>query len=87
MEEPKPRRILPLTDMQILKSKPREKKSTLFDGGELFLLVTPSGGKLWRLKYRYEDRSEYYQALKVARKMIDYEQEAIKNAFKRTGHI
>jgi hypothetical protein len=53
-----PKRIPPLTDMKIMKSKPREKQITLFDGGGLFLLVTPSGGKLWRLKYRYESKEK-----------------------------
>jgi integrase len=53
-----PKRILPLTDMQVLKSKPKGKRVTLFDGGGLFLLVTPSGGKLWRFKYRYEEKAK-----------------------------
>ena len=53
-----PKRILPLTDMQVLKAKPQEKQVTLFDGGGLFLLVTPSGGKLWRFKYRYEEKAK-----------------------------
>ena len=30
---------------------------------------------------------EYYQALKLARKMIDHEQEVIKNALQRTGNL
>lgn len=48
-----PKRILPLTDMKVLKAKPQDKSFTLFDGGGLFLLITPQGGKLWRLKYRF----------------------------------
>ena len=48
-----PRRTLPLTDMEIKKAKPESKQKTLFDGGGLHLLVTPSGGKLWRFKYRH----------------------------------
>lgn len=47
-----PKRIVPLTDLQVSRAKPQDKPVTLFDGGGLFLLVTPSGGKLWRLKYR-----------------------------------
>lgn len=43
---------MPLTDTAIRNAKPSNKKSKLFDGGGLFLLVTPSGGKWWRLKYR-----------------------------------
>ncbi|MBA3013563.1 MAG: tyrosine-type recombinase/integrase [Proteobacteria bacterium] len=48
-----PRRIAPLTDTKVRTIKPAEKPQKLFDGGGLFLLVTPTGGKLWRLKYRF----------------------------------
>jgi integrase len=48
-----PKRIIPLSDMKIQKVKSKDKPITLFDGGGLFLLVTPSGGKLWRFKYRF----------------------------------
>lgn len=53
-----PKRIVPLTDMKVQKSKPQNKPVTLFDGGGLFLLVTPSGGKLWRFKYRYDGKQK-----------------------------
>lgn len=46
-----PKRIVPLTDTQIRNLKPQLKEIKYFDGGGLYLLVTPSGGKLWRLKY------------------------------------
>jgi len=52
-ESPMPRRIVPLTDTKIRTIKPTENPQKLFDGGGLFLLVTPTGGKLWRLKYRF----------------------------------
>jgi len=42
----------PLTNNEILKSKPREKDFTLHDGGGLFLLVKTSGKKLWRFRYQ-----------------------------------
>ena len=42
-----------LSDTKIKKAKPSEKQIKLFDGGGLFLLVTPQGSKLWRLKYRH----------------------------------
>ena len=41
-----------LTDMEIRNAKPRPKPYKMGDSGGLFLQVTPSGGKLWRLKYR-----------------------------------
>lgn len=48
-----PRRIAPLTDTEVRKAKPQTKDRKLFDGGGLYLLVSPTGGKLWRLKYRF----------------------------------
>jgi len=53
-----PKRIVPLTDMKVQKAKPQDKPVTLFDGGGLFLMVTPSGGKLWRFKYRYDGKQK-----------------------------
>ena len=53
-----PRRIAPLTETKISKTKPKEKQVALFDGGGLFLLITPQGGKLWRLKYRFEGKEK-----------------------------
>jgi hypothetical protein len=48
-----PKRILPLTDIQVKNAKPKEKEYKISDGGGLYLLITPSGGKLWRFKYRF----------------------------------
>jgi len=42
-----------LTIQAVLNAKPRGKGYKLGDGGGLYLYVTPSGGKSWRLKYRY----------------------------------
>lgn len=47
-----------LTDVAIRNAKPRAKASKLADGGGLYLLVTPSGGKLWRLKYRADGKEK-----------------------------
>jgi Arm DNA-binding domain len=44
---------MPLTDTAIRKTKPTEKVQRLFDGGGLYLEISPAGGKLWRLKYRH----------------------------------
>lgn len=43
-----------LTDIAIKSAKPRERDYKLADGGGLYLLVTASGGKLWRLKFRID---------------------------------
>ncbi|MGA9111514.1 MAG: integrase arm-type DNA-binding domain-containing protein, partial [Smithella sp.] len=53
-----PKRIIPLTDIKVQKVKPKDKPVSLFDGGGLYLLVTPSGGKLWRFKYRYDQKEK-----------------------------
>jgi len=44
---------MPLTDIAIRSAKPRQKAYKLCDMQGLFVLVQPSGGKLWRMKYRY----------------------------------
>ena len=41
-----------LTDIAIRQAKPAAKQHKFADGAGLYLLVTPAGGKLWRLKYR-----------------------------------
>lgn len=41
-----------LTDVTVRNAKPRDKDYKLADGGGLYLLVTRSGGRLWRLKFR-----------------------------------
>jgi len=48
---PMARRTIPLSDTQIKNAKPKEKGYKLFDGDGLFLWLSPTGGKLWRLKY------------------------------------
>ncbi|MFZ5756930.1 MAG: tyrosine-type recombinase/integrase [Pseudomonadota bacterium] len=42
-----------LTDPKLKQAKPRERAYKLADGGGLYLLVTPDGGRYWRLKYRH----------------------------------
>lgn len=44
---------MPLSDTTIRKAKPAAKPQRFFDGGGLYLEVSPSGGKLWRWKYRH----------------------------------
>jgi len=45
---------MPLSDLQIRKASTPEKPQKLTDGNGLYLLLQPSGGKLWRFDYRYE---------------------------------
>ena len=42
-----------LTDTAIRSSKPKDKPYKLSDSAGLYLLVNPTGSKLWRLKYRF----------------------------------
>jgi hypothetical protein len=42
-----------LTNVDIKNAKPRDKSYRLYDEQGLYLEVTPAGGKLWRLKYRF----------------------------------
>lgn len=44
---------MPLTDAGIRKTKPTNKAQRLFDGGGMYLEISPAGGKWWRLKYRH----------------------------------
>ncbi|MCU4490657.1 tyrosine-type recombinase/integrase [Acinetobacter ursingii] len=45
-----------LTDAHVRKIKPLEKKKRYTDEKGLYLEVTPSGGRFWRLKYRFNGR-------------------------------
>lgn len=44
---------MPLNALIIKSAKPKDKKYRLSDSGGLYMEVTPSGGKLWRMKYRF----------------------------------
>ena len=48
-----PRRILPLSDTTVRNAKKKDSDYILSDGLGLYLLVTPSGSKLWRFQYRF----------------------------------
>src|SRR5476651_316168 len=47
-----------LTDIAVRNAKPRAKPFKLSDGGGLFLLVQPTGGKWWRYKYRFAGKEK-----------------------------
>ena len=79
-----PRRVKPLTDKDIQNAKPKGKPYSLFDGGGLFLLIAPAGGKWWRLKYRLENKEKLISlgvypdvSLKEARRRRDEARELI----------
>ena len=45
-----------LTEIAIKNAKPGNKRRTIFDGGGLFIVVEPTGGKLWRFQYRFDGK-------------------------------
>jgi integrase len=47
-----------LTDMKIRSAKPRDKPYRLGDQHGLYLVVTPTGGKLWRYNYRLNQKAQ-----------------------------
>ena len=49
---------MPLTDIAIKAAKSTAKPVKLFDAGGLFLIVTPSGGRWWRFKYRFQGKAK-----------------------------
>lgn len=49
-----------LTDTTIRKAKPAAKARKLFDGGGLYLEISPAGRKAWRLKYRYAGKEKRF---------------------------
>ena len=49
---------MPLTNTAIKAQKPGPRPVKLFDQGGLFLVVMPSGGKWWRLKYRFDGKEK-----------------------------
>lgn len=49
---------MPLTDISIRKAKPSDKPIKLSDEKGLYLEIAPSGGKWWRLKYRFEGKEK-----------------------------
>lgn len=49
---------MPLTDSAIKTAKPKDKPYKLSDTHGMYLLINPSGSKLWRLKYRVEGKEK-----------------------------
>src|SRR5260370_5112909 len=47
-----------LTDLEIKRAKTKDKPYKLSDGGNMYLWITPAGGKLWRWAFRYEGKAK-----------------------------
>jgi integrase len=77
---------MPLTDTAIRNAKHVEKTKKLFDGGGLYIELSPNGSKYWRLKYRFAGKEKrlslgVYPAisLKVARERRDAAKQLLAN--------
>lgn len=53
-----PKLVVPLTDVRIRNAKPKDKPYKLADGGGLYLEITPTGSKLWRMKFKRTNGKE-----------------------------
>ena len=51
---------MPLTNTAIRNTKPAVKPFRLSDSAGLYLEVSPSGGKLWRFKYRFDRKQKLF---------------------------
>lgn len=49
---------MPLTATQVSQARPSDKPYKLYDSHGLFLQVTKTGGKYWRMKYRYAGKEK-----------------------------
>jgi integrase len=85
-------RINALTEKAIQAAKPQEKPYKLTDGGGLHLLVTPAGGRWWRLRYRWQGREQMLSlgvypdvGLKLARQRRDDARGRLANGVKPTA--
>jgi integrase len=45
-----------LTDAAVRKAKPKDRPYKLADGGGMYLLVQPNGGRYWRMDYRFHGK-------------------------------
>lgn len=45
-----------LSDVTLRRVKATDKSQQIADGGGLYLYVAPTGGKLWRMDYRFEGK-------------------------------
>ena len=53
-----PKISAPLTDAFIKNLKATSKPQKYYDGGGLYLYVTPTGGKFWYMAYRFDGKQK-----------------------------
>ena len=81
-----------LTDAKVKASRPAAKPLKVSDGGGLFLLVQPTGSKLWRMAYRFDHKQRTAAfgiypdvSLATARSLREDEEDASGRAGPRRG--
>jgi hypothetical protein len=95
--------VMALTDTRARTAKPSAKPYKLSDGGGMYLLVRPDGGRYWRLDYRFAGKrrtlalgvypivtlSEARARLQEARKLLvqNIDPATAKRAAKRAGKL
>lgn len=47
-----------LTDIAVRKAKPAERPYKLADSGGLYIMISPTGARSWRMKYRFDGREK-----------------------------
>lgn len=77
---------MPLNDLRCKNAKPKTKAYKLSDTGGLYLYITPTNNKIWRVKYRYLGKEKTltlgrYPAVSLqgARKLRDEAKEQLRN--------
>lgn len=84
---------MPLSDIAIRNAKPAAKPVKMFDGGGLYLEISPAGGKWWRLKYRHDGKEKRLSlgvypdvSLKDARERRDTTRKLLANGIDPSEH-
>lgn len=82
-----------LNTLAVKGAKPKQKLYRLYDTNGLYLEITPSGGKLWRLKYRYLGKEKRLSlgafpnvSLKEARTLKDDAKKLLANEIDPAAH-
>lgn len=82
-----------LTDTAIRNLQPKDKPYKVFDERGLFILIMPTGGKWWRLKYRFNGKDKQLSlgvypdvSLKTARKRRDEARERVAEDIDPSAH-
>jgi hypothetical protein len=84
---------MPLTDTAIRNAKPKETPYSVPDERGLSVLVQPTGGKWWRLRYRFDGKAKMLSlgvysdvSLKDARERRDAARKLLANAIDPGEH-